>query len=134
MCGGNLSGLIPINPSLEFYFSQEKYIQCGLFSERCGKSSSKNLICVFFHLFYQKDFGLLFMKIKTFIMYQNLSVLVNSYFDKKILLFCPPALLKNLTIFPPAIIALYFDHCLTNFKYTVRFCILIIAYIRSNYI
>ena len=71
MCGGNLSGLIPINPSLEFYFSQEKYIQCGLFSERCGKPSSKNLICVFFHFFYQKDFGLLFMKIKTFIMYQS---------------------------------------------------------------
>ena len=33
----------------------------------------------------------------------------NSYFEKKIHM----PLLKNMTIFPAAIIALYFDHCLT---------------------
>ena len=33
----------------------------------------------------------------------------NSYFEKK----NPHAFAKNMTIFPAAIIALYFDHCLT---------------------
>ena len=97
MCGGNLSGLIPINPSLEFYFSQEKYIQCGLFSERCGKPSS--IFVYFFHWFYQNDFGLLFMKIKTFIMYQNLSV-VNIYFDKKNPTVLSTSLAKKFDNFP----------------------------------